>query len=128
MIFAPFRALIISKTSEGSNLSSVSRLSNFPMNDFIDTETQIGLEIRVLISRSREIILISRTYQGVSFMRVKYGFLPSALKNPTEGSIIILSLLIPDLRAILRLSFNNFIVADTFPLAIGLDSKLALLL
>src|ERR687898_2915704 len=123
MIFAPFRALIISKASEGSNLSSVSRLSNFPMKDFLDTETQIGLEIRVLSSCSREIISISRTYQGVSFIRVKNGLFPSALKNPTEGSIIILSLLIPDLLAILKLSFNNFIVHHTFPVAIDLDRK-----
>src|SRR5918992_2930186 len=128
MIFAPFRALIISNASEGSNRSFVSRLSNFPMKDFRDTETHIGKENRALSSCSLEIISISRRYHGVSDIRVKKGFFPSALKNPIEGSIIILLSLIPDLLAILRLSFNNFMVRDNFPVAPVSERRPALLL
>src|SRR5688572_4010770 len=54
----------------------------------------------------------------MSFMRVKNGFFPFALKNPTDGSIIIWSLSIPNFLAIFRLSFSNIMVLNIFPVTI----------
>src|SRR5918996_665933 len=119
--FAPFKVDITSHTSDGIKRSFASSLNNLPIYDFLETEIQIGFE-SFFISFSFEITSISRLYQGTSFISVKNGFLPSTRKNPIDGSMIILSSLIPALFAIVMLSFRSFIVPEILSkLAFGND-------
>src|SRR5439155_26623484 len=90
MRFAPFITDITSDIIDGINRSLALSPNKCPINDFLDTDTQIGLE-NVLSLSSLEITSMSLIYQGKSSIFVKKGPLPSILKNPIEGSIIILS-------------------------------------
>ena len=115
-MFAPFNTDITSDTTYGIKRPLVFKLNKLPINDFPEIDIQIGFD-NVLSSFSFEITSISRIYHGRSFIFVKNGFLPSALKKPIEGSIIILSLAIFALFAINRLCFKVFIVPEILPKA-----------
>src|SRR5207249_3219330 len=81
---------INSVAADGINRSSGPKLNIFPMNDFLETQIQIGFENIFSFFRF-DITSISRIYHGMSVIVVKNGFFPFALKKPTAGSIIILS-------------------------------------
>lgn len=90
------------------------RLSRWPMNDFLDTEMQIGF-LRAASFPSCDTACMSRKYQGMSVILVKKGFLPSGLKNPIEGSIMIALSLIPAFLALVTLSLSTFVAPDIWP-------------
>ena len=67
--FAPFNTATNSETTDGIRRSSTFRLSKLPINDFLDTEIQIGLE-KTLSLFNFEIVSISRMYHGMSLIFV----------------------------------------------------------
>jgi len=105
---------INSVAADGINRSSGSKLNIFPMNDFLETQIQIGFENIFSFFRF-DITSISRIYHGKSVIFVKNGFFPVALKKPTAGSIIILSASISALFAIDTLSLKTFLVPNRLP-------------
>ena len=105
---------INSVAADGIKRSSGSKLNIFPMNDFLETQIQIGFENLFNFFRF-DITSISRIYHGKSVIFVKNGFFPFGLKKPIAGSIIILSAAIEALFAIDILSVRTFMVPKTFP-------------
>ena len=105
---------INSVAADGINRSSGPKLNIFPMNDFLETQIQIGFENIFSFFRF-DITSISRIYHGMSVIFVKNGFFPFALKKPTAGSIMILSAPISELFAIDILSLRTFMVHKTLP-------------
>ena len=66
-MFAPLFMHVNSATSDGISLSSVLKFSKFPMNDFIDTDTQIGFE-SVLSLDNLAMTSRSNAYHGNFFI------------------------------------------------------------
>ena len=109
--------MIIAITSiikEGIILSSIVKSNSFPKKDLFETEIQIGKE-SLESTFKLDIISISRRYQGIFVIFVKNGLLPSFLKKPIEGSIIILVFFIPAFCAIVILSVRIFFVEEDVP-------------
>ena len=88
--FAPLITAITSIIKDGISLSFILRFISFPRKDLFDREIQMGKE-NFVSSFRLETISISRQYHGVVIF-VKNGLLPSFLKKPIDGSIMILVL------------------------------------
>ena len=74
--FAPFNAQTNSAATDGIKRSSGSRLNIFPINDFLETQTQIGFKKVFSLARF-DITSRSRIYQGSSIIFVRMGFVLS---------------------------------------------------
>lgn len=62
MMLAPFKTQTIWLIKEGIRRSDSVKLNNFPINDFLETEMQIGFEIFDMLFRP-DMMLRSRSYQ-----------------------------------------------------------------
>src|SRR6188474_2981522 len=100
---------ITSIITDGISRSFISRFISFPRKDLFEREIQMGKESFASSFRLK-MISISLRYHGIFVIFVKKGLLPSFLKKPIDGSIIILVFLIPAFCAIVILSFRILFV------------------